>query len=383
MIAPSLSQRLEGGNRDKQKEKPTERMVTRGVAKENSENIQKHKIGPPPKKSEVAPKKVAFEPSSETVPKPRHDGLGAKGKTLPYIDVPPLKSSLRAPVTESVKTDQNSKNGPVYKSIAPVEIGVDIEKLVESVLDLEISVPLRNLAGVSGAIQKEIRKQVTKSRVPVELKEPESVHLNVETEPLIRIDSFPMAMYAIMTEVSDEVPEGHLIADDPILQYLAEHQDVSSERLVVAAESDPLRAIYMTVNRLGQEECLVDSGSMIVSMAKAAAVDLGLTWDPSIRINMESASNHVEKTLGLAKNVQFATGGLDIFLQVHILENPPYRVLLGRPFERFTSCTTHTKTDGSSELVLTDPNTKKVAVVTTYERGRGPEELTKQRNQDF
>jgi hypothetical protein len=358
-------------------------MVTRRVAKENSENVQKYKTGPPPKKSEVAPKRVAFVPPDDVVPKPRHEGLGVKGKALPYIDVPPLTASLRAPMTESVKTDQNSKNGPVYKSIAPVEIGVDIEKLVESVLDLEISVPLRNLAGVSGAIQKEIRKQVTKSRIPIELGDPEKVNLNVEAKPLIRIDSFPMAMYSIMTEVSDEIPEGHLIADDPILQYLAEHQDVTPEQLVVAAESDPLRAIYMTVNRLGQEECLVDNGSMIVSMAKAVAVRLGLIWDPSIRINMESASNHIEKTLGLAKNVQFAVGGIVVFLQVHILENPPYRVLLGRPFERFTSCTSHTKTDGSSELVLTDPNTKKVAVVTTYERGCGPEELLKRRQQDF
>jgi hypothetical protein len=37
-----------------------------------------------------------------------------------------------------------------------VEVGIDIEKIVESVLDLEISVPLRSLAGVSGHIQKEI-----------------------------------------------------------------------------------------------------------------------------------------------------------------------------------------------------------------------------------
>ena len=63
--------------------------------------------------------------------------------------------------------------------------------------------------------------------------------------------------------------------------------------------------------------------SMIISMAKTVAVQLGLTWDPSITINMESASNHLEKTLGLARNVCFAVGGLELFLQVHILEVHP------------------------------------------------------------
>jgi len=186
-----------------------------------------------------------------------------------------------------------------------------------------------------------------------------------------------------MTEVSDEIPEGHLIADDPVLQYLSEHKDIDSEQLVVANESEGLRSIYMTINRIGQEECLLDNGSMIVSMSKAAAIELGLTWDPSVRVNMESASNHVEKTLGLARNVRFSAGGLDIFLQAHILENPPYRVLLGRPFETFTSCTTYTTENGATELVLTEPNSKKVARIPTYQRGQGPQELLKHHYQGF
>lgn len=110
--------------------------------------------------------------------------------------------------------------------------------------------------------------------------------------------------------------------------------------------SEPLRAIYTTINQVGQEECLLDNGSMIVSMAKEVAVQLGLTWDPPIQINMESASNHIEKTLGLARNVSFSVGGLDLLLQVHILEVPPYRVLLGRPFDTHASSKIQTRSDG-------------------------------------
>lgn len=272
---------------------------------------------------------------------------------------------------------------PVYKNRAPVEIGIDIEKLVQDVLDSEISLPLRNFAGILNAIQKELKKQMTKARLPVEEEESRFTLLSTEESPKIRVETLPVAAYMVMEEVEDEIPEGHMVADDPVLQYLLENKEADPENLIVAKSSEVLRAIYTRINRVGQEECLLDNGSMIVSMAKNVAVDSGLNWDPSIRINMESASNHVEKTLGLARNVRFSVGGLDLYLQVHILENPPYRVLLGRPFESLTGCVTTTKTDGTSELVLMDPNTKLVAVVPTYQRGMGPRELQKQRYQSF
>ena len=118
-------------------------------------------------------------------------------------------------------------------------------------------------------------------------------------------------------------------------------------------------------------------------MGKEVATTLGLTWDPNIRINMESASSHIEKTLGLARNVPFTVGGITIYLQIHILENPPYKVLLGRPFETLTTSTVKTKSDGATLVTIIDPNTKRQATIPAYERGKGPEELRKQKVQSF
>lgn len=147
--------------------------------------------------------------------------------------------------------------------------------------------------------------------------------------------------------------------------------------------TEPLRAIYAKLNGVGQEECLLDGGSMIVSMSKKVAIQLGLGWDPSVKIDMESASNHIEQTLGVARNVSMEVGGLKLFLQIHILENPPYRILLGKPFERLAATVIQTFEDGSAEVVMKDPNTKRVAVVPTYRRGEAPEDLQKTKYQDF
>lgn len=306
---------------------------------------------------------------------------------MPYVEVPPIRPSLN-PMTGPVKPtplgniNQLPTEGSKYKVRAPVEAGLDIEKIVESVLDLEINLPLRSLAGASGAIQREIKKQMTKAR---QLKD-EAVNVSClaeRQEELKRLDSLPISCFTVMTEVSEEIPEGYFVADDPVLQYLADNKDGDPSDLLAAKASESLRAIYAHVNQVAQKECLIDNGSMIVSMAKEAATQLGLTWDPSIRINMESASSHVEKTLGLARNVCFRVGGLNLYLQVHILENPPYQILLGRPFDAFTKSVVRTAADGSSEILLTDPNTKGTAIVPTYERGVGPEDLQKQRYQGF
>lgn len=386
MINAQLSQRIEDRNRDRFKEtaEAEQNERSRGTVMIGKETDKPAKIGPPARKGEMA-KKVAFTDQSSDEPRPtgKSKETFLRGRGLPYVDVPPLKATLRTSKSDQIKEDQPSKFGQTYKSRAPVEIGLDIEGLVETVLDLEINIPLRSLAGVSNAVQKEIKKQVTKTRWPAEAESQVNLLTEEEERPLIRVETLPLESCAVMTEVSDEIPEGHIIAADPVMQYLLENKDAEPRDLVVARRSEPLRAIYTTINRVGQEECLLDDGSMIVSMAKVAAVQLGLTWDPGLRMNMESASKHVEETLGLAKNVCFAVGGLNFNLQVHILEDPPYRVLLGRPFSTLASSSIHTKPDGSSDITLTDPNTKQVATIPTYARGVGPEELQKQRYQSF
>ena len=336
--------------------------------------------GPPPRNTAVAPVKPIAQSREAGDNRPAH----LKGKPLPYVEIALIRTPLR--IREEIgKESSKNQAAPAYKSQAPVEAGIDFEKIVEDLLDREIVIPLRTLAGASSAIQKEIKKHMTKARLPVEAGPRVHFQDNEEIIPAAKIDvaTVPFASYAVMTDVSDELPEGHLIAHDPVLQYLAENKEALPSDLIVAKSTEPLRAIYAVINRIAQEECLLDGGSQIVSMSKEVAVGLGLTWDPSIRVNMESSTSHVEKTLGLARNVCFRTGGLDLYLQVHILENPPYKVLLGRPFETFTKCVATNKEDGSSELELTDPNTMKVASIPTYARGVGPREMQEQRYQGF
>jgi len=74
---------------------------------------------------------------------------------------------------------------------------------------------------------------------------------------------------------------------------------------------------------------------------------------------------------------------LSLYLQIHILENPPYKVLLGRLFETFATTTVKTKSDRATLVTIIDPNTKRQEMIPAHERGKGPEELQKQKVQSF
>ena len=130
--------------------------------------------------------------------------------------------------------------------------------------------------------------------------------------------------------------------------------------------------VYLLINSVGEVELLLDGGLQIVSMAKDVAVDLEITWDPDITVHMESANRTLKQTLGLAKNVPFLFGHITVYLQVHVMEDPAYKVLLGRPFDAITESLVKNKKDGSQSLTLTDPNSGERCVMYMHKRGKPP-----------
>ncbi|EDR06808.1 uncharacterized protein LACBIDRAFT_299700 [Laccaria bicolor S238N-H82] len=123
------------------------------------------------------------------------------------------------------------------------------------------------------------------------------------------------------TEDDGVIPKASIVLTDPIEQYLQ--------------ESHALKSIYPVINKFGQVESLLDGGSQIVSMDADVAKKLAVPWDPDITIQMQGAKN-CGKDPCLAKNVPFNFGGIMISLQVHVIQDPAYKVLLGRPFDVLT-----------------------------------------------
>jgi hypothetical protein len=200
----------------------------------------------------------------------------------------------------------------------------------------------------------------------------------------INVEKLPEATYEILAENGNGMTKGSVVVSDPVVQYfstLAPGQ--KPKNVIVASESDALRSVYPRINGADEVESLLDPGSQIVSMSKKTAVALQIAWDPDITVFMESANKTLAKTLGLAKNVPFIFGPITVYLQVHVIENAAYRVLLGRPFDTITESEVKNSRDGSQSLKLTDLNTGHRCVMQTYERGKTPVQMSMPVVEDF
>ena len=97
---------------------------------------------------------------------------------------------------------------------------------------------------------------------------------------------------------------------------------------MVAKEAQSIYSIMLLVNNHKGIECIVDSSSQIIFMSAEVANYLGIFYDPSIVLNIQSANSTMYKSLSLACNVPCTLGNITFYLQIHILQSPTYDILL-------------------------------------------------------
>ena len=165
---------------------------------------------------------------------------------------------------------------------------------------------------------------------------------------------------------------------DPVESYIKSLPPSEPQvTLTVAKEAQSIWSIAMLVENKEEIECIVDSGSQIISMSAKIANSLGIIYDPNIILNMQSANGTMDKSLGLARNVPCSIGNITFYLQIHILWSPAYDILLGRPFDVLACCVLITLNPHKTTLTITDPNSGLRCTLPTFSRGRIRQPRTK------
>jgi hypothetical protein len=85
---------------------------------------------------------------------------------------------------------------------------------------------------------------------------------------------------------------------------------------------------------------------------------------------MEAANSTITKTHSHLHNIHFTFDDIDIYLQVQVMPNTPYDILLGCPFYALTECITKDFANGDQHLTIMDPNTWQCVTILTKERKR-------------
>ena len=136
--------------------------------------------------------------------------------------------------------------------------------------------------------------------------------------------------------------------------------------------SSALRTILPLINHNQFVESVLDPGSQVIAMSEAACHALALIYDPRIRLHMQSANREVDETLGLAWNVPILVGEITLYVQFHIVWNPAYNVLLGRPFDILCESIIRNYSNEDQTITIHDPNSGRIATVPTFPRGTHP-----------
>ena len=290
----------------------------------------------------------------------------------------------------------SEKHVPAYKTRAPVE-DLELDDLLDRILKADVTVKLGTLLKSVKGTRETLRKLLTSKRVPIEpkmvatiesmndnaLKYWETYAQTNDLVDLLDVKDLSAASYTILREATQDLPKGSIVVSDPVVQYLNTLPVNDSPKPVfIAQESCALRTVFPLINDKTHEESVLDQGSQIVSISKAIANGLGLTWDPEILIHMQGANGQFEQSLGLAKNVPFKFGKLVVYLQMHVFSKPPYKVLLGRPFDAVTRSTYKNDKYGGQTLILKCPLTDVEIEVETFERGKTTND-PKAENQGF
>ncbi|GLB43661.1 putative integrase core domain containing protein [Lyophyllum shimeji] len=269
--------------------------------------------------------------------------------------VPPTSRNLGA-------VDRNkSADGPAYRTVAPIVDTTKSGAIFGRCLDSQVVVSVGELCSVAPEIRGKFREAVTPKRTTGLASVIEEVDEDAAAEEL---EALPLAP-------TPDPPAGALVLEDPYEMYLKTLKPGEyPERLTVAKESHSLRAINLFMDDQEDIEAIVDSGCQIVAMSEEVCHDLGIQYDPTIVLNMQSANGTVDSSLGLARNVPCSVGPVTLYLQIHVIRNPAYDVLLGRLFDVVTCSNVKTYADDHTVITITDPNTGAVVSIPTFPRGR-------------
>ena len=120
----------------------------------------------------------------------------------------------------------------------------------------------------------------------------------------------------------------------------------------------PLREIEVVVTGRHREMGLLDEGSEIVIVREDLCKELGLEVSKKRRMTMQTANREKEEMQGCVEYLKLEIGGVKTYAHAFVVQIAPYRLLLGRPWQKGVKLGKIKQVDGSVEVEILDPGKK-------------------------
>ncbi|KAG2062400.1 hypothetical protein BDR06DRAFT_869231 [Suillus hirtellus] len=249
------------------------------------------------------------------------------------VSEPGASSSSSANAT-SLASQPANPSSTQYQYSFPLEDKDMDKRVVDRMLDSNISIPMHDLITVSTDVQKVFKDMTTTKRVTIG---------------------------ALSVNELSSTPE----AEDILRHYDGCLRRSDDGRIV--AEHFKSLCCVKAVTHLGQVlTCVLDQGTECIVMPQSVWQSLGgIPLRPDHKLVMESVNTSRDETLGIIKNLPLDFGVGEMLFQVQVVPCANFEILLGRPFFMLTSCKTEDLLSGEQDITLMDPNTAKVIRIPT------------------
>jgi len=278
------------------------------------------------------------------------------------------------------KPTAQKKAEPAYRTLPPIYDEKIAANVYDRAMAASVTLTQRELLSLSPEVRSQVREATSAKRTQPKESNAKEIHTYAEDDSLAgALDDLEQSnpQYETTSTFINAVhqphtpPPGSIVIPDPYETYVSSlPPGAVPDRLVVAKESSALRSIHPLVDHQRHVEAILDPGSQIIAMAEDICFDLGLVYDPTIVLNMQSANGEVDQSLGLARNVPIQIGEMTLYIQVHIIRSPAYDILLGRPFDILTESVVRNFANEDQTITIFDPNSGRRATVPTSARGR-------------
>ncbi|KAG6867830.1 hypothetical protein C0993_010552 [Termitomyces sp. T159_Od127] len=209
----------------------------------------------------------------------------------PYLG---LNNCYQPPAQQNFGTPDKRTDG-AYRPTAPV---YDIEKsnqVFAHIMKSAITLSVEELCSIVPDIRNQMRTAVTpRCQVVTGVAEVDELD---DTLPgfVVTSDTPPTLSTNTVSLIPAKVTNATSI--DPVETYVKSlDTDENPTILTVAHNSQAIHSIMMTIDHCTEIEAVMGSGSQIITMAAEVASDLGLIYDPSIVLNMQSANGTIDRS---------------------------------------------------------------------------------------
>ncbi|KAH9847520.1 hypothetical protein C2E23DRAFT_889915 [Lenzites betulinus] len=265
-------------------------------------------------------------PASTPANAPEHPFRNIRDATY----APPTQRNFGLPPDKA--TPATRKPEGAYKSQVPVYDPRHAANVFKRCLEAPISLTHEELLALAPEIRHATREACSTRRVPVEdTSTPKTATTQSRTAAFLADmpDTYETAVHQFALHQTSTPPPGAIVIQDPVENYLRTQPHCDHRPLLkVSVESLAIRAIEGSFPQNTRVSCILDSGSSIVSMSEGLCHALGLAFDPTIILEMQSANGDVSPSLGLARNVPVLFGSIVAYLQFHVVRSPAYDVIL-------------------------------------------------------